>query len=109
MRAIAETKLYQKHLGRVRLFRIAIYAPEPDPLPGGDFRCRLFVTGIRPRYVFGIDTFQALNLAFVLLRSDAKTLLARKQQLYFDPKLEHPFDVKFHLLGDHSAYLKHRC
>ncbi len=109
MHVIAETKLYEKHSGRVRRFRIAVYAPERDPLPNGDFRCRLFVTGRRPRYAFGIDTFQALNLAFASLRIEARDMLARKQRLYFDHKLEHPFDVRLHLLGDHSVYLKYRA
>jgi len=109
MRAIAETKLYEMHSGRVRRFRISVYAPERDPLPNGDFRCRLFVTGLRARYAFGIDTFQALNLAFALLRIEAKAMLGRRQRLYFDHQLKQQFDIKLHLLGDHSAYLKRRA
>jgi hypothetical protein len=40
----------------------------PEPVPGSDWGCALQITGLasewrRPRYVFGIDAWQALSLA----------------------------------------------
>jgi hypothetical protein len=42
---------------------VTIGEPEPDPKPGGDFRCRLVISGFEKtydRYFFGVDPIQAL-------------------------------------------------
>lgn len=54
---------------------VMIGQPEPDPEPGGNWRCALQVVGIdpEPRYIHGIDGLQALLLAIGVAR---KTLSA---------------------------------
>jgi hypothetical protein len=59
-----------------RVVRAIIGAPEPDPLRGGDFRCPFQVTGLSDdavQYAHGVDSFQALNLAFAGIRNLIKT------------------------------------
>src|SRR6188508_3013962 len=54
-----------------RVVRLAIGVPEPDPLPRGDFRCPFQVIGLSDdsvHYAHGVDSFQALNLAFAGIR-----------------------------------------
>lgn len=61
----AETADGQVHPVVVRLGR-----PEPDPLPGGDWRCPFQIVGIGDgavQFSFGIDAVQALQLAFVIM------------------------------------------
>lgn len=59
-----------------RIVRVRIGAPEPDPVQGGDFRCAFQVVGLSNdavHHAHGVDSFQALNLAFVGARSLIKT------------------------------------
>jgi hypothetical protein len=52
-------------LDEPRRFTVSIGDPEPDPLPGGDFRVLVEITGFaRPyqRHHFGVDPIQALLL-----------------------------------------------
>jgi hypothetical protein len=54
--------------GEVRPVLVRFGRPEPDPLPGGDWRCAFQVTGIGDdgvEHAFGVDAVQALQLAFV--------------------------------------------
>jgi hypothetical protein len=58
-----------------RVVSMRIGTPEPEP-GGRDFRCPFQVIGLSDdavQYVYGVDSFQALNLAFVALRNLVKT------------------------------------
>jgi hypothetical protein len=64
-----------------RIVRASIGAPELDPARGGDFRCPFQVVGLSDdsvHYAHGVDSFQALNLAFAgvrnLIRTNAEVL-----------------------------------
>jgi len=103
---IAQTILYRKQRGIARRIRIAIAAPEREPLRGREIRCRVSITGEKARYAFGSDSFQALNLAFVYIRSVASAWLRRRQVLYFDRQLKYRYDVQFLILNDASFYEK---
>ena len=49
-----------------RTVRVSVGVPEPDPLPGGDFRVRVEIVGFDDayaKYTFGVDAIQALILA----------------------------------------------
>ncbi len=50
---------------------IRLYRPEPDPLPGGAFRCAFDITGLPEpvitRTAHGEDSYQALVLAMELI------------------------------------------
>lgn len=44
--------------------------PEPDPEPGGDWRCPLQIVGIGDEEIFyanGVDSVQALQLGFLIM------------------------------------------
>ena len=52
--------------------RLALGRPEPDPEPGGDWRCRVVVSGLGrlvDQYAYGIDSLQALALALEMARA----------------------------------------
>jgi hypothetical protein len=54
--------------GSVRPIIVRFGRPEPDPLPGGDWRCPFQIAGTRNggvQFAFGVDAVQALQLAFV--------------------------------------------
>jgi hypothetical protein len=64
IRRIAARRVYKVPGGRPVVVTIGV----PQPVPGSDWGCPLQITGLnttwrRPRYVFGIDGFQALHLA----------------------------------------------
>lgn len=64
------TRVYER-AGTQDLVRLLIGRPEPDPLPGGDWRCRIVIEGLdKPidRWAFGVDAIQALGLAFEIAR-----------------------------------------
>lgn len=72
---IAERELHLRGPAE-RVARVTIGAPEPDPLPGRDFRCPYQVIGLSDdsvHYSYGVDSFQALNLAFAGIRRLIKT------------------------------------
>jgi hypothetical protein len=59
-----------------RVVRLSIGSPEPDPVRGGNFRCPFQVVGLSDdsvHYAHGVDSFQALNLAFAGIRHLVKT------------------------------------
>lgn len=73
--ALAERELHLQGPAD-RVVRVAIGAPEPDPLPGGDFRGPFQVIGLSDdsvHYAHGVDSFQALNLAFAGIRHFIQT------------------------------------
>ena len=62
-----------------RSITVSVSAPEPDPLPGGDFRVLVEITGFaKPykRHYFGVDEIQAILLGLrivpVLVQSMAE-------------------------------------
>ena len=55
---------------------VRIGVPEPDPRGADNFRCPFQVTGLSNdavQYTHGVDSFQALNLAFAGIRNLVKT------------------------------------
>ena len=103
---IAETILYRKQRGAAQRIRIVINRPEQDPAPDGDVRCRVAITGEKPRYLYGVDSFQALNMAFVYLRTVAEGWMKRRQDWYFDRQLKYPYDIDVLILNDLSRFEK---
>lgn len=103
---VAETTLYRKQGGKARRFRIAIHRPERDPRFPADFRCRIDLTGETTRFSHGVDSFQALNLAFVLLRGAVAGLVRRRCAFYSDRRLKHRHDVQTLIFNDTSFYEK---
>jgi hypothetical protein len=64
IRRIAARRVYRAASGT----RVVVTLGVPQPVPGSDWGCPLQITGLntiwrRPKYVFGIDGFQALHLA----------------------------------------------
>ena len=52
--------------------RLALGRPEPDPEPGGDWRCRVVISGLGPRvdqFAYGVDSLQALALGLEMARA----------------------------------------
>jgi hypothetical protein len=70
MDVIAE-RTYER-AGAPGLVRLALGRPEPDPEPGGDWRCRMVIEGLGDvidRHAYGVDALQALGLAFEMARA----------------------------------------
>jgi hypothetical protein len=64
IRRIAARRVYKAPSGKPIVVTLGV----PQPVPGSDWGCPLQITGLnttwrRPKYVFGIDSFQALHLA----------------------------------------------
>jgi hypothetical protein len=64
IRRIAARRVYKALSGKPVVVTLGV----PQPVPGSDWGCPLQITGLnttwrRPKYVFGIDSFQALHLA----------------------------------------------
>jgi len=64
IRRIAARRVYRAPSGKPVVVTLGV----PQPVPGSDWGCPLQITGLntswrRPKYVFGIDSFQALYLA----------------------------------------------
>jgi hypothetical protein len=79
IRRIAARRVFQSPNGKPVVLTIGV----PQPVPGSDWGCALQITGLttgwrRPRYVFGIDGFQALHLA---MKSAAAVLESTKVDL----------------------------
>ena len=77
---------------RIKL-NIEVSAPEPDPLPGGDFRCEVCIKALNiDEFAYGVDALQAYCLSVKLL----KIRLGEKQQqgwqFYFPGHLDHAID-----------------
>jgi hypothetical protein len=79
IRRIAARRVYRAPSGKPVVVTLGV----PQPVPGSDWGCPLQITGLnttwrRPKYVFGIDSFQALHLAMqgagVVLESAKKKL-----------------------------------
>jgi hypothetical protein len=64
IRRIAARRMFKAPNGKAVVVTLGV----PQPVPGSDWGCALQITGLnttwrRPKYVFGIDGFQALHLA----------------------------------------------
>ena len=64
IRRIAARRVFKTPTGKPVVVTLGV----PQPVPGSDWGCALQITGLnttcrRPRYVFGIDSLQALHLA----------------------------------------------
>jgi hypothetical protein len=64
IRRIAARRVYKAPGGKPVVVTLGV----PLPVPGSDWGCPLQITGLnttwrRPRYVFGVDSLQALHLA----------------------------------------------
>jgi hypothetical protein len=64
IRRIAARRVYKAPSGKAVVVTLGV----PQRVPGSDWGCPLQITGLnttwrRPKYVFGIDSFQALHLA----------------------------------------------
>jgi hypothetical protein len=79
IRRIAARRVYKAPNGKTVVVTLGV----PQPVPGSDWGCPLQIAGLnptwrRPKYVFGIDGFQALHLAMqaagVALESAGKKL-----------------------------------
>jgi hypothetical protein len=81
-------RVFERHTASgVADVRLAVGRPEPDPEPGGDWRCRLVVVGLpRPvdRHAHGVDGVQALTLALEMAAADLRhAALPRGERLTF--------------------------
>ena len=77
IRRIAARRVYRAPSGKPVVVTLGV----PQPVPGSDWGCPLQITGLnttwrRPKYVFGIDSFQALHLAI----QDAGVVLESARQ-----------------------------
>ena len=79
--------------GELIKLNIEVGSPEPDPLPGGDFRCKVCIQALNiDEFAYGVDALQAYCLSVKLL----KIRLEEKQQqgwhFYFPGYLDHAID-----------------
>jgi hypothetical protein len=80
IRRIAARRVFQQSAnGKPVVLTVGV----PQPVPGSDWGCALQITGLktswsRPKYVFGIDSLQALHLA---MRCATTVLTSAKPQL----------------------------
>lgn len=76
-------------------FVLSLHAPEPDPLSEqGDYRCKVEIQGIAfEKYVYGIDSLQALCLAVETLRLTMSSLQSDGWSFYFPQHLDARFDL----------------
>jgi hypothetical protein len=79
IRRIAARRVFHSPSGKDVVLTLGV----PQPVPGSDWGCAVQITGLtaswaRPRYVFGIDGLQALQLAMkcagLMLQSSRVTL-----------------------------------
>ena len=57
--------------------RLLIARPEPDPEPGGDWRCGQGIVGLAipvDRYAYGVDGLQALGLTLEMARVELEAV-----------------------------------
>lgn len=72
---------------------IEVCSPEPDPTPGGDFRCKVSIGAFGiDEFVYGVDALQAycLSVKFLKIRLDEKQ--QQGWQFYFPGHLDHAID-----------------
>lgn len=87
IRRIAARRVYKAPSGKPVVVTLGV----PHAVPGSDWGCPLQITGLntiwrRPKYVFGIDSFQALHLA---MQGAGLVLESTGQQLEWLGQTEH--------------------
>lgn len=69
-------RTFERHAAAgITAVRLALGHPEPDPAPGGDWRCRVIIVGLPyavDRYAYGVDGVQALTLALEMAAADLR-------------------------------------
>lgn len=93
IRRIAARRVYRALSGKPVVVTLGV----PQPVPGSDWGCALQITGLntswrRPKYVFGIDSFQALHLA---MQGAGVVLESARQKLEWLGQTEHLGMPKF--------------
>ncbi|TLX47175.1 hypothetical protein C1E24_10250 [Pseudoalteromonas phenolica] len=72
---------------------IEVYSPEPDPLPGGDFRCKVRIQALNiDEFAYGVDALQAYCLSVKLLKIRLDEKQQEGWQFYFPGHLDHAID-----------------
>lgn len=93
MKAIANAKLFiGKTSGPWKNVEISISAPEIDPKSkNGDYRCRVHLKGITPpTWIYGLDSLQALGLAFRSIKSEVEAMKSKGLRLFFTRDADEP-------------------
>jgi hypothetical protein len=93
IRLIAARRVYKALSGKPVVVTLGV----PRPVPGSDWGCPLQITGLnttwrRPKYVFGIDGFQALHLA---MQGAGEVLESARQKLQWLGQTEYLGIPKF--------------
>jgi hypothetical protein len=69
-------RTFERHTASgVSEVRLVLGRPAPDPADGGDWRCRVVITGLPDpvdRHAYGIDALQALALAIEMAAADLR-------------------------------------
>ena len=86
---------------------VVVQSPEVDPdslnPSEPDYRCAVTISGIASdRYVYGIDAFQSLSLAFVYLRYELERLEDGGCQFFYSTSDSERFFPMACFFGDHS-------
>ncbi|ALO42679.1 hypothetical protein [Pseudoalteromonas phenolica] len=72
---------------------IEVSPSEPDPLPGGDFRCRVRINAFDiDEFAYGVDALQAYCLSVKLLKIRLDEKQQQGWQFYFPGHLDHAID-----------------
>jgi hypothetical protein len=93
IRRVAARRVFQSANGKPVVLTIGV----PQPVPGSAWGCAVQITGLnsawrRPKYVFGIDSLQALQLA---MKCAGVVLESAKRELEFSGQTEELFLPKF--------------
>lgn len=113
IRRIAARRVFKAPSGKPVVVTLGV----PQAVPGSDWGCPLQITGLnttwrRPKYVFGIDSFQALHLAMqgagVVLESAKQKLewLGQTEDLgmpKFLPWLPKPQQARLEAMVEHEV------
>ncbi len=91
--------------GAEREITICVCLPETDPCAdNGDMRCRVEIDGlVEPFYAYGVDSLQALGLAFATLRREIDLLCEKGWEFYHPEDISEPVIFSFLYCGDESA------
>ncbi len=105
--AMAANAVFLAHSpnGKRKNIKISIALPEQDPQSDmGDMRCRIEVSSLlTPYYAYGIDSLQALGLAFASLRRNMQRFSDEGWEFYHPQDPSTPITFPFLYCGDESA------
>ena len=85
---------------------VRIYLPEPDPeSDNGGYRCQVEIAGfMEPFFAYGIDSLQAVGLAFASIRREIEQLQSEGWMLLHpDQNNNEPMPFAFAYCGDQNA------